>query len=80
MTGGTPQHAVLERNDRWWGPKPAMRRIEVRAVADPQARAQAVMSGQADVAGSVSPAAARRAEGRSGLAVVRRPPSPCTRS
>ncbi|WP_412517356.1 ABC transporter substrate-binding protein [Actinomadura madurae] len=73
MTGGTPQHAVLERNDRWWGPKPAMRRIEVRAVADPQARAQAVMSGQADVAGSVSPAAARRAEGRSGLAVVRRP-------
>jgi peptide/nickel transport system substrate-binding protein len=73
MTGGTPQHAVLERNDRWWGAKPAMRRIEVRAVVDPQARAQAVMSRQADVAGSVSPAAARQAQGRSDLKVVHRP-------
>ncbi|GAA4071830.1 ABC transporter substrate-binding protein [Actinomadura miaoliensis] len=72
MTGGTPQHAVLERNDRWWGPRPPTRRIEVRAVADPQARAQAIVSGQADVAGSVGPASARQAQGNPNLKVVRR--------
>lgn len=67
------QTAVLERNDKWWGTAPPMRQIEVRAVADPQARAQAVLSGQADVAASIAPTAARQAEGRDDLALVRRP-------
>jgi peptide/nickel transport system substrate-binding protein len=67
------QTAVLERNDAWWGPAPPLRRVEVRAVADPQARAQAVMSGQADVAASVDPTVARQAAGRTDLQVVRRP-------
>ncbi|WP_067820589.1 ABC transporter substrate-binding protein [Actinomadura kijaniata] len=70
MAGGTPQHAVLERNDRWWGPAPPTRRIEIRAVADPQARARAVVSGQADVAASVAPASARQVG--TGVRVVRR--------
>ncbi|WP_433323791.1 ABC transporter substrate-binding protein [Spirillospora sp. CA-294931] len=73
MTGGTPQHAILERNDKWWGPRPGTRRIELRAVIDPQARAQAVVSGQADVAGSVSPSSARQAEASPKLKVVHRP-------
>lgn len=73
MTGGTPETAVLERNDDWWGPAPSLRRIEVRAVIDPQARAQAVLSGQADVAASVNPATARQVEDDPRLAVVHRP-------
>ncbi|MFM9442374.1 ABC transporter substrate-binding protein [Streptomyces acidiscabies] len=65
------QTAVLVRNDRWWGPRPHLDRIEVQAVTDPQARAGAVMSGQADVAGSVSPVAVKSA-GALGPQVVRR--------
>jgi peptide/nickel transport system substrate-binding protein len=73
MAGGNAQHAVLERNDRWWGAAPPTRRVEIRAVPDPQARAQAVMSGQADVAASVSPATARQVANNRDLAVVHRP-------
>jgi len=72
MTGGTPEAAVLERNDRWWGSAPALRRVEIRAVADPQARAQAVLSGQADVAASVNPATAKQVDGNAEFAVVHR--------
>lgn len=73
MAGGTAQNAVLERNDDWWGPEPPTERIEIRAVPDPQARAQAVISGQADVAGSVAPATAKRVAGDARLQVVHRP-------
>lgn len=65
------QTTVLVRNDRWWGPRPHLDRLEIQAVADPQARAGAVLSGQADVAGSVNPAAVKSAGG-SGPQVVRR--------
>lgn len=72
MTGGTAEAAVLERNDRWWGPAPALRRVELRAVTDPQARAQAVLGGQADVAASVNPATAKQVEGDAGFLVAHR--------
>jgi peptide/nickel transport system substrate-binding protein len=72
MTGGTAEAAVLERNDQWWGPAPALRRVEVRAVTDPQARAQAVLGGQADVAASVNPAAAKQVEGNPGFLIAHR--------
>ncbi|GAA3464516.1 ABC transporter substrate-binding protein [Saccharothrix longispora] len=69
---GTPEAAVLERNDGWWGPAPALRRVEVRAVIDPQARAQAVLTGQADVAIGVNPATAEQVKGNADYAVVHR--------
>jgi peptide/nickel transport system substrate-binding protein len=70
---GTAENAVLERNPDWWGPEPPAGRIEVRAVPDPQARAQAVLAGQADVAASVNPATAEEAAGNDEVEVVRRP-------
>jgi len=71
--GGDAGAAVLERNDDWWGPAPPLARIEVRAVPDPQARADAVLSGQADLAGGVSPVAAQQAEQAGDVQVIRRP-------
>lgn len=66
------QTAVLARNDTWWGERPHLDRIEIQAVADPQARASAVASGQADVAGSVSPAAVKSAGSAARTQVIRR--------
>jgi peptide/nickel transport system substrate-binding protein len=72
MAQGTPEAAVLDRDDQWWGPRPALRHVEIRAIADPQARAQAVLTGQADVAGSVNPATAKQAESDPAVKVVHR--------
>ncbi|TDQ50264.1 ABC transporter substrate-binding protein [Actinorugispora endophytica] len=72
LVEGGAESAVLERNDDWWGPAPELERVEISAVADPRARAQAVIAGQADVAGSVDPATVREVEGDD-WQVVRRP-------
>jgi peptide/nickel transport system substrate-binding protein len=71
-TGGDAQTTVFERNDDWWGAAPPSRLIEVRAIADPAARAQAVQSGEVDLAGSV-PAAAVGAAESAGFTAVRKP-------
>jgi peptide/nickel transport system substrate-binding protein len=41
---------VLERNDSYWGQKPAIRRVTVQIIKDPSARVAAVQSGQAHLA------------------------------
>ena len=40
---------VLERNDAYWGPKPAMKRVTIEIIKDPSARVAAVQSGQVDL-------------------------------
>ncbi|MEV1002466.1 ABC transporter substrate-binding protein [Nonomuraea sp. NPDC050202] len=70
---GGAQAVVFERNDDWWGPEPPARTIEVRAVPDPQARAQALLSGQVDLAGGVPATLAKQQEGNSAVRLLRRP-------
>ncbi|MDP4511310.1 ABC transporter substrate-binding protein [Nonomuraea turcica] len=70
---GGAQAVVYERNDDWWGPKPPAKIIEVRAVPDPQARAQALLSGQVDLAGGVPATLAKQQEGNSAVRLLRRP-------
>jgi peptide/nickel transport system substrate-binding protein len=40
---------VLERNEAYWGPKPAMRNVTIQIIKDPSARVAAVQSGQVDL-------------------------------
>lgn len=72
-TSSDAQTTVFEHNDDWWGPAPPSRRIEIRALADPQTRAEALLSGQVDLASSVPAAAVQQAEGNDEIQVVRRP-------
>ena len=44
---------VLERNDAYWGPKPALARITIEIIKDPSARVAAIQSGQVDITVSV---------------------------
>ena len=39
---------VLERNDKYWGPKPKIARVTIEIIKDPSARVAAIQSGQAD--------------------------------
>jgi dipeptide transport system substrate-binding protein len=39
---------VLERNDRYWGPKPKIARVTIQIIKDPSARVAAIQSGQVD--------------------------------
>ena len=40
---------VLERNDAYWGPKPALKRVTIQVIKDASARVAAIQSGQVDV-------------------------------
>ncbi len=40
---------VLERNDAYWGAKPAIRRVTIQIVKDSSARVAAIQSGQVDI-------------------------------
>ncbi len=73
LVGGDAQSTRFERNESWWGPKPPTRFIEVRAIPDPQARGDALLSGQVDVAGGVPPALVKQQMANPAVTVVRRP-------
>src|SRR5690348_9287675 len=59
---------VLERNDQYWGPKPAIRRVIVQIIKDPSARVAAVQSGQVDLTVSLPVREAVRLKGEPTLA------------
>lgn len=65
-------NARLVANPDWHGGRPLLDALEVTMFESPQALGNAVLAGQVDVASNVGPVAARTAEGRDGLAVVRR--------
>jgi nickel transport system substrate-binding protein len=65
---------ILERNDEYWGDKPAFARIELKVVPDELARANGLRSGDLDIIGgdwvaSLSPRRARALES-DGMKVV----------
>ena len=59
---------VLERNDKYWGPRPAIRRVTVQIIKDPSARVAAVQSGQVDLAINLPVREAVRLQGEPKLA------------
>ncbi len=69
----TDGNARLRANEKWYGGRPYVDAVEVTRFDDTQALANAVTSGQIDLASAVGPLAGRAATGRGDLAVVRRP-------
>jgi peptide/nickel transport system substrate-binding protein len=59
---------VLERNDKYWGPKPALARITIEIVKDTSARVAAIQSGQADLTLNVPVREAQRFQNEAGFA------------
>ncbi|MFF2661898.1 ABC transporter substrate-binding protein [Kitasatospora sp. NPDC058032] len=66
-------NARLVRNDDWYGGKVLLDAIEVRIFESPQAMANALLAGQIDVASNVGAVAARTAEARKDVQILRRP-------
>ncbi len=59
---------VLERNEAYWGPKPAMKRVTIEIIKDPSARVAAVQSGQVDITINVPVREVTRLKALPGLA------------
>ncbi|RST07813.1 ABC transporter substrate-binding protein [Streptomyces sp. WAC07149] len=66
-------NARLVRNDKWYGGTVHLDAIEVTMFETPQAMANALLAGQIDVASNVGAVAARTAETRKDIQVLRRP-------
>ncbi len=66
-------NARLVRNDTWYGGAPLLDAVDVRIFESPQAMVNALFTGEIDVASNVGPVAARTAQGRDGIQIVRRP-------
>lgn len=63
--------ALLTRNPYAWQPAVYFDRIDIRPVADPTARVNALLSGAADYAYDIPVTAARGLAGRSGIQILR---------
>ena len=74
VTGfSSERELTLERNPNWWGEAPAVERIVVQQVADPQARTQVALSGQADVVDQLPPEAVAELGSADGVELVGEP-------
>ncbi|WP_433345280.1 ABC transporter substrate-binding protein [Microtetraspora malaysiensis] len=63
LTSGT----VLERNDAYWGPKPALRRVEIKSITDAETLRMAVRSGEVDGTDGLNARDARKWTGLPGV-------------
>ena len=59
---------VLERNESYWGPKPAMKRVTIEIIKDPSSRVAAIQSGTVDVTVAVPVREVDRLKALPGLA------------
>lgn len=50
----------LEANDKYWGPKPAIKTVKVTAITDPEAMRLAISSGSVDATSFIPPQDARK--------------------
>ncbi|MYT15405.1 peptide/nickel transport system substrate-binding protein [Streptomyces sp. SceaMP-e96] len=66
-------NARLVRNEDWYGGEVLLDAIEVKIFESPQAMANALLGGQIDVASNVGAVAARTAEQRKDVQIIRRP-------
>lgn len=66
-------NARLVRNENWYGGKVLLDAVEVRLFESPQAMANALLAGQIDLASNVGAVAARTAEARKDVQILRRP-------
>ncbi|MET8677248.1 ABC transporter substrate-binding protein [Streptomyces sp. NPDC004647] len=66
-------NARLVRNDDWYGGRVYLDAIEVKIFESPQAMASALLAGQIDLASNAGAVAARTAESRKDVQVLRRP-------
>ncbi|MGW0364723.1 ABC transporter substrate-binding protein [Streptomyces sp. NPDC002990] len=66
-------NARLVKNDQWYGGAVHLDAIEVTMFETPQAMANALLAGQIDVASNAGAVAARTAEARKDIQVLRRP-------
>jgi peptide/nickel transport system substrate-binding protein len=64
---------VLERNDRYWGPKPKIARVTIQIIKDPSARVAAIQSGQVDCTINVPVREVQRFEKEVGFAAELNP-------
>ncbi|MEJ3748908.1 ABC transporter substrate-binding protein [Actinomycetes bacterium KLBMP 9797] len=66
-------NARLVRNDTWYGGDVLLDSIDVQMFESPQAMANALLAGQIDLASNVGAVAARVAESRADVRIVKRP-------
>lgn len=67
------QELTLQRNPRWWGVAPSVQQVVIRQVADPQARAQVAIAGQADIVDQLPSSAVAELRATPGLKLVGAP-------
>ncbi len=72
VSGGPRQPVEGVRNERYWGPRPAYRRVRVVPFPNERERAEAVALGRADLVARV-PEELRAAAARDGVRIVARP-------
>lgn len=65
------QPVELARYDDYWGGRPSVSELEIRAINDPAARINALKSGQIDYALGITPTGAKTLKGNSDVKVVR---------